>query len=176
MWIDVFGILPGSLISALIFFNNAVVCLTAFALGLLFGLGTVYVLVMNGMMLGAAGALCWRYGMLGELGGFVAAHGILEVSAIILAASAGLMLGDALARPGPYTRLDALRVRARKAVIMALGALPFLLVAGLVETFISPGEFSDPLKFAVGAAAGAVMYLHLLVSGRAGQKQEVEHA
>lgn len=168
LWTDVFGVVPGSLISAVIFFNNALVCVTAFALGLLLGAGTIYVVVMNGMMLGAAGALCWRHGLGADLAGFAVAHGVLEVSAILLAATGGLMLGDALVRPGPYRRLDALRLRAREAVMLAIGALPFLLMAGLIEGFVSPGDFSDPLKYVLGLGAGAVMYLHLAVSGRAG--------
>jgi uncharacterized membrane protein SpoIIM required for sporulation len=166
LWTDVFGVVPGSLISAVIFFNNALVCITAFALGLLLGVGTIYVVMMNGMMLGAAATLCWRYGLAAELAGFAVGHGILEVSAILLAATGGVMLGDALVRPGPYRRLDALRMRARQAVVLAIGAIPFLLLAGLIEGFVSPGDFSDPLKYALGLSAGVVMYLHLVVSGR----------
>jgi uncharacterized membrane protein SpoIIM required for sporulation len=166
LWTDVFGILPGSVISALIFFNNAMVCVTAFALGLVFGVGTIYVLFMNGLMLGGAAMLCWRYGLLEQLLGFVVGHGVLEISAILLAGAAGLLMGDALVRPGPYRRLDALRLRAQEAVVLAIGALPFLLVAGLIEGFISPGDFSDPLKYVLGLSAGLTMYLYLLTSGR----------
>jgi len=166
LWTDLFGLMPSTVISTVVFYNNAVVCFSAFALGLTFGLGTLYVLMVNGLMLGSAMTLCWRHGMLGQLGGFVAAHGLLEISAILLAAAGGLMLADALIRPGPYRRRDALRLRAREALTLAVGALPFLAAAGLIEGAVSPGTLSAPAKYTLGITSGLLMYLYLITAGR----------
>jgi len=166
LWTNFFGLLPSSVVSTVVFYNNAMVCFSAFALGVTFGLGTLYVLFVNGLMLGSALSLCWRHGMLAELGGFVVGHGVIEISAILLAATGGLMLGDALARPGPYRRLDALRIRAREAATLAVGALPFLAAAALIEGAISTGDTGGPGRYALGLAGGVLMYAYLLTGGR----------
>ncbi len=165
-WTNLFGVIPSSFVSALIFYNNTVVCFTAFALGLSFGLGTLYVLLVNGLMLGSALSLCWKYNMLDQLGAFMVGHGVLEISAILMAAAAGLMLGDALARPGRLRRLDSLRLRAREATALAVGALPFLAAAGLIEGYVSLGSLMHPLKYALGIGMGSLMYVHLFLAGR----------
>ncbi len=169
LWTDLFGLVPSSVISTAVFYNNAVVCFTAFALGLTFGLGTLYVLFVNGLMLGSALTLCWRHSMLEQLGAFMAGHGLLEVSAILLAATGGLMLGDALVRPGQYRRRDALRLRAREAVTLTVGALPFLAAAGLIEGIVSPGALEATAKYALGISSGLLLFVYLLVAGRGRQ-------
>ena len=166
LWTELVTLLPPSLVSAGVFYNNAIVCLTAFALGLTLGVGTFYVLFMNGLALGSAASLCWRYGLLDQLGAFVVGHGVLELSAIMLAGAGGLMLGDALARPGPYRRLDALRVRARDAAVLVVAAIPFLAEAGFIEGYISPGEVLVPAKYLLGILTGALMYAYLFTAGR----------
>lgn len=167
LWTEVvFSVIPSPAISALVFYNNAFVCFTAFALGLSLGVGTLYVLFVNGLMLGTAIWLCWKHAMLDQLAQFVVGHGVLEISAIMMAGAAGLMLGDALARPGRYRRLDALRVRARDAAALAVGAIPFLALAGFVEGFLSPAHFPAPAKYAVGLGTGCLLYLYLFLCGR----------
>jgi uncharacterized membrane protein SpoIIM required for sporulation len=76
------------------------------------------------------------------------------------------MLGDALARPGPYRRLDALRVRARDAAVLVVAAIPFLAEAGFIEGYISPGEVLVPAKYLLGILTGALMYAYLFTAGR----------
>jgi uncharacterized membrane protein SpoIIM required for sporulation len=110
--------------------------------------------------------LCARYGLLGELAAFVAGHGALEVSAMMLAASGGLILGDALVRPGPYRRLDALRVRARQGAALAVGALPFLAAAGLIEGVVSTSEVGVMVRYLLGGCSAVLMYVYLLSAGR----------
>jgi len=166
LWTDIFTLVPPSLTSALVFYNNTAVCFTAFALGLTLGVGTLYVLFVNGLVLGSAMSLCWRYDLLDQLAAFVVGHGVLELSAIMMAGAAGLMLGDALARPGPYRRLDALRMRARDAAVLAVGAIPFLAEAGFIEGFISPGNLMAPVKYLLGIATGLLMYSYLLTAGK----------
>jgi len=166
LWTGLFSMMPSSLLSTVLFYNNAMVCFAAFALGLAFGVGTIYVLSLNGLMLGAAAGLCWRHGMLGELAAFAVGHGVLEVSAILLAGAGGLMLGDALARPGPYRRLDALRLRAREAATLAVGALPFLAAAALIEGTLSVDSHGEAANYILGLSAGALLYAYLLTAAR----------
>ncbi|MBS3762535.1 MAG: stage II sporulation protein M [Planctomycetes bacterium] len=166
LWTDFFSMVPASVASAAIFYNNALVCFSAFGLGIVFGVGTIYILFSNGLMLGSATALCWKYNLLGELMGFVIGHGVLEVSAILLASAGGVILGDSLVRPGPYTRLASLRMRSRDAALLALGAVPFLVLAGFLEGFVSPGSASYLVKYGVGIGAGILLYFFLCLSGR----------
>ena len=166
LWTDMLTLVPPALASTLVFSNNVLVCFTAFALGLTLGVGTFYVLFVNGLMFGAALAVCGHYGMLDRIAAFVVGHGVLELSAIMMAGAAGLMLGDALARPGPYRRLDALRVRARDAATLAVGAVPFLAEAAFIEGYVSPGEAAATAKYLLGFGMGLLMYAYLLTAGR----------
>src|SRR5215207_3287480 len=102
---------PGT--ATLIFTNNIQVAFLAFAGGVLAGLGTVYVLVNNGLLLGAVVGAAQFYGVAPLLWAFVAAHGYLELLCIVIAGAAGLMLGDALLRPGLVLRREALAHAAR---------------------------------------------------------------
>ncbi|MFN7133635.1 MAG: stage II sporulation protein M [Myxococcales bacterium] len=147
--------------------NNLGVALTAFALGLTFGVGTAAVLVFNGLHLGAILGLCFRADLGWRLLSFVAAHGFVEIGAILLAAQGGLVLGGALIDPGPRTRGEALRQEGRAAVNLLLGTLPLFLVIGMVEGFVSPGDaFPPALKLLVGASLGALLFGYLVRFGR----------
>ena len=81
------------------------------------------------------------------------------------------MMGEAMVKPGRYRRLDALRIRARQALALALGAVPFLAAAGFIEGYISPGDLNQPLKYILGIGTGAVLYLYLFTSGRRAEPQ-----
>ena len=168
MWTDdLFSVVPSSVASTRIFTNNISVAFSTFALGLTFGIGTCYVIVVNGLMLGCILMLCARYGMLGRLLEFITAHGVVEISTILIAGAAGLMVGTALLNPGDYTRRDALAVRGADAVKLVLGVAPILVVIGLVEGFISPQPaIPAGFKMGLGLFLGAIFYLHLFLSGR----------
>ena len=149
-----------------IFVNNLQVSFLAFAGGVLCGLGTVYVLVNNGLLLGAVlGAAQW-YGVAALLWGFISPHGYLELTSIVIAGAAGLMLGGALLRPGLMRRRDALTEAARRAIELVLGAGPVFVVAGLIEGFVSPSELPAWVKLAFGPLAGVMLYTLLLSVGR----------
>jgi uncharacterized membrane protein SpoIIM required for sporulation len=168
MWTEhFFSVIPSSVASTRIFTNNISVAFSAFALGLTFGVGTFCVIVVNGLMLGCILMLCARYSMLGPLLEFITAHGVVEISTILIAGGAGLMVGTALLSPGDHTRRDALAVRGADAVKLVLGVAPILVVIGLVEGFISPQPaIPAGLKMALGLFLGALLYLHLFLSGR----------
>jgi len=153
--------------SGFIMRNNIQVTFLAFGSGMLAGLATVWVLVFNGLLLGGLSGLTAHYGLAGELWTFVIAHGVVELSVIIMAGGAGLRLGWAIIHPGDYRRREALALAANRAVRLIIGCVPLLVFAGLIEGFISPAEnLPWPLHWAVGLGTGALLYAYLLLAGR----------
>jgi len=168
MWTgDIFSILPAPVASTFIFTSNISVALLAFAGGLSFGLITFWILFLNGFMLGVTIKLCANYGLLGAILQFIASHGLLEISAIIVSGGAGFALANALLNPGPYLRRDALAQQGRSAVRMALPCVPALITAGCIESFISPSSISIWIKVPLGLILGLVFWFYLLLTGRA---------
>src|SRR5438132_7349835 len=111
--------------SSAIFTNNIRVTFYAFALGAMFGVGTLYVLAFNGAMFGAIVALTYRAGFGNDLLlGFVISHGVIELSCIFIAGGAGLLIGTALLMPGDLTRADALKSPGMEAVRLSSGSIP----------------------------------------------------
>jgi uncharacterized membrane protein SpoIIM required for sporulation len=171
MWTgNLFSVVPAPVASTLLFTNNISVALIAFAGGLTFGLVTATILFMNGFMLGVAFKLCANYGLLGGLLAFVAGHGFLEISAIILSGGGGFVLAHALLRPGSYTRSDALAREGRAAMRMAVACVPALLTAGCIEAFVSPSGYPVVVKATLGLALGIAFWLYLMLTGRATDK------
>jgi uncharacterized membrane protein SpoIIM required for sporulation len=164
-WTDIEPGLRGGM-ATVIFTNNIQVAFISFAGGVLFGLGTVYILVSNGLMLGSLLGAAQYYGVAPLLWAFISPHGYLELTCIVIAGAAGLMLGDALLRPGLLLRREALARAARRSVELVLGAAPVMVVAGLIEGFISPSEVPVAIKLAIGPIAGALLYTLLLTVGR----------
>ncbi len=163
LWTDgLLNILPSSLLAFSIITNNVTVTLFAFALGVFYGLGTVYIIVNNGLMLGGVFAFTGHYGLDGRLFEFVIAHGVVELSVICLAGAMGIGLGEALIRPGFRTRLAAFQEAVTQAGKLLLVGIPFLIGAGLIEGFISPDpEFSRTFKIAVGVGFGLLFWFTL---------------
>ncbi len=149
-----------------IFTNNIRVTFYAFALGAIFGLGTLYVLAFNGAMFGAILALTYRAGFGNDLLSFVVGHGVIELSCIFIAGGAGLLIGTALLMPGDLSRGDALKSRGMEAVQLIVGCVPLLVVAGIIEGFISPAPISPVIKFGIGATTGIALYSYLFLVGR----------
>ncbi len=168
MWTDdLFSVMPPGVAASAIATNNLTVTISAFALGLSMGLGTVFILLNNGVHLGSIAALCTREGMGFDLLAFVAAHGFVELSIIVIAGGAGLMLGHALVDPGELPRSQALRRNGQQAVRLVVGCAPFLLGIGFVEGYVSPGDlFPAWAKIALGLSLGAAFWLYLLRGGR----------
>ena len=163
MWTGpIFSVVPAPVASTVLFTNNISVALMAFAGGLTFGVISFWILFFNGVMLGMCFKLCANYGLLGALTGFVVTHGFLEISSIILAGGAGFVVANALLRPGDYSRRDALAVQAKAGVRMAVAAVPALIVAGLLEAFVSPSTLPFAVKAIVGLAMGGCFWLFLL--------------
>jgi uncharacterized membrane protein SpoIIM required for sporulation len=146
--------------------NNIQVAILAFGGGMLLGLGTIYVLVFNGIHLGAIFGIVTRFGVGGQLLSFVSGHGPIELSIICLAGGAGFMLSDAILRPGMLTRVEALRLAGLRSVQLLLGGASFLIIAGSIEGFISPSDLPDAFKYATGIITGVLLYGYWLLAGR----------
>jgi uncharacterized membrane protein SpoIIM required for sporulation len=145
-------------LAATIFTNNIQVTFLAFAGGMLLGLGTLYVLIQNGILLGAVAGLAIGAGNGRPFFELVVAHGVLELSCIAVAGMAGLRLASAIVDPGTRSRMDALRTEARAAVEIVLGTAVWLVVAGLVEGFLTPAGKGLTVVLIVGFGLGALYW------------------
>ncbi len=154
--------------SAFIMTNNIRVAILAFGGGVALGLFAVYLLAMNGLHVGAVLGLASHYGFGDTLLDFMIGHGVIELSVIFMAGGAGLQMGWALMNPGPYSRRDALGLAAQRAVSLIVISIPLLVIAGLIEGFISPSDTPSTVKVLVGLGSGALMYAYLLLAGRGG--------
>lgn len=153
--------------SSFIMQNNIQVAFLAFAGGVLAGIPTVLVMLTNGLLLGGVTGLAIHYGVGFELWTFVIGHGVIELSVICIAGGSGLMLGWAILHPGWLSRRDALARASGRAVRLVIGCVPLLVLAGLIEGFISPNEAIPwPVKWAVGLFSGVLLFSYLLFSGR----------
>ena len=147
--------------------HNAGIALDCFGRGILFGLGTVYTLIENGIALGAISGYLISAGHSERFLSFVISHGSFELVAIAVAGGAGLMLGNALIHPGQRTRLESLRVRGLEAIQIACGAAAMLMVAALIEAFWSPSPaIPNFVKYAGGALLWVVVFVYLSTAGR----------
>jgi uncharacterized membrane protein SpoIIM required for sporulation len=151
--------------------NNIRVAFMAFGGGITAGLFSLYILINNGLLLGGVTGLTAHYGVGFELWTFVIGHGVIELTAIFIAGASGLMMGWAIVQPGLLKRGDALMLAARKAVKLVIGCVPLLIIAGLIEGFISPNEnIPWQVKWSVGLLTGVLLYGYLLFAGRGHKK------
>lgn len=148
--------------SAAILTNNIGVMFMAFAGSATAGLFTLFILLINGLNIGGVFGLLQAHGMSGGLAEFVMAHGFIELSVIFLAGGCGLYVGEAIVRPGLLSRKDALVLRARVAVSLILGCVPLLIIAGIIEGFISPSGLPWIVKTAVGVGTGVLLHFYWL--------------
>ncbi len=154
-------------VSSFVMTNNIQVSFLAFAGGMTAGLFTVWIMIVNGLLLGGISGLAFHYGVGWELWEFVIGHGVIELSVIAMAGGAGLRLGWAILRPGLLRRRDALADAARQAVRLVIGCVPVLILAGLIEGFISPNDSIPPaVKWVVGLGTGAALYGYCVGAGR----------
>jgi uncharacterized membrane protein SpoIIM required for sporulation len=143
--------------------NNLSVSFTTFALGITAGIGTAWMMVVNGLLLGVIGAATWHAGMAVQLWSFVAPHGVLELPAIFIAGGAGFEIARGMLFPGLLPRRESLALAGGRAARLVLGTIPMLIVAGTIEGFLSPSDIAAPLKFLFAGVmfAALVAYLNL---------------
>lgn len=145
--------------------NNIQVTIYTFAFGALFGVGTLFYLAYNGANIAAVVALTYRAGFGKDLVTFMVGHGVIELSCIFMAGGAGLLIGTALLMPGDLSRADALKSRGKEAVRLMMGVAVLLVIAAIIEGFISPAPIRPAIKFSIAAITGLALYSYLLLAG-----------
>lgn len=153
--------------------HNIGIAFQTFAAGLLFGLGSVFFLIFNGLIIGAISGHLTEIGYGQTFWSFVIGHGAFELTAIALAGAAGLQLGWALISPGPLTRGESLRLAARKSVQMLCGVMIFLLIAAFIEAYWSSTTTIAPwVKYLVGVTLWLLVAAYLIFAGRTSHAPE----
>jgi uncharacterized membrane protein SpoIIM required for sporulation len=160
------GVPDAPFAAAFIIQNNVRVALICFAGGVFLGIPTAFVLLTNGWMLGTVAAAVHLGGYDVQFWSLIVPHGVLELSVIVISGGTGLMLGDAILRPGELRRGESLARVAVRAILLALGAASLLVIAGTLEAFVSPSALPAAVKLAVGATVGVLLYSWLLLAGR----------
>ncbi|HYF02088.1 MAG TPA: stage II sporulation protein M [Patescibacteria group bacterium] len=158
-------------------YNNVQVSFYAFVLGLLYSLGTAYLLFRNGVMLGVFHTFLHQEGYLAKSLTVVYIHGAFEISAIIIAGAAGLVLGNSMLFPGTYSRSESFKRGARRGVKIIVGLVPFFIAAGFLESFVT--RYTEmPLAlslFIILGSLAAVIYYFVLYPSKI-FKNETIHA
>lgn len=157
----------GAAFSGAVLTNNVQVTFFAFAAGITLGLGTALITAFNGLILGAVFGLAADAGNLRALARLLSVHGPLELSCIVVGATAGLRVGGALLVGGARRRGRALVDEARAAVEMALGTAPWLVVCALAEGFLTGPDLALPVQLALGGALFALFWGLVAWRGRA---------
>jgi len=152
------NVVPSSVLSLQILTNNIVVSIFAYCAGFLFGLGTFYIVGLNGLILGAVFAFTAQHGLDGELFNFIVAHGCVEISVMCLSGAAGAAVGEALIRPGTLQRAQAFRSAALRSGKLLAACAVLLIGTGLIEGYVSPdARFGLATRVAIGVGYWFVM-------------------
>lgn len=154
-------VVDSSTMSASIMTNNIQVAFLAFAGGITLGILTVYLLIYNGIMVGALAGLFYQSGQSYTFWAYIVPHGIIELTAIFIAGGAGLLMGYKFFVPGPYTRAHQLKHQAKRSVQLLLGTIPLFIIAGIIEGYITPAGLSLETKYlvAVLTLVGLILYI-----------------
>jgi uncharacterized membrane protein SpoIIM required for sporulation len=151
--------------------NNIRVSFLAFVGGILFCVPTMFLLIFNGANIGQAAGLFHSAGKWPKFYGLILPHGVLEISAIVVAGAAGLSLGWALIAPGEQTRARSLAHEGRRAVTILIGLIIAFIVAGLIEGFVTPSGLPTSMRVGIGLVVGITFWAYIVVLGRAAVAQ-----
>jgi uncharacterized membrane protein SpoIIM required for sporulation len=154
LWTEgLLNVVPSSVLSLQILTNNIVVSLFAYCAGFLFGLGTLYILGLNGLMLGAVFAFTSQHGLGDDLFEFIVAHGCVEISVMCLSGAAGAAVGEALVRPGSASRVESFQRAALRSGKLILACVLLLVGSGVIEGYVSPNpHFPLWTRIAIGVS------------------------
>ena len=155
------GISSSPATSSHIMTNNIRVSMLALALGVTAGIGTVWALVGNGLLIGALAGVATNYNTDLLFWAVILPHGVLELTAIAIAGGAGFVLARAIYAPGDLPRRDALRLAGTEAGQLLMGVVLFLVFAGLIEGFLTPTPLPPVAKLTFAAMSGALMLAYL---------------
>ncbi|MDZ7675139.1 MAG: stage II sporulation protein M [Acidimicrobiales bacterium] len=163
---------PAAQFATFVTFNNIRVALTAFALGVAGCIGTAAILVFNGANIGVPIGLFHSVGEAPRFWGLLLPHGLLELTAVIIAGGAGLRLGWALIDPGDRARLRALTEEGRRCIVVVLGLVGAFVIAGLIEGFVTGSPLPTLARVGVGVAVEAAFLAYLYRFGRSAEAEE----
>jgi uncharacterized membrane protein SpoIIM required for sporulation len=151
--------------AAQVWTNNAWVAALCIAFGVT-GVLVVVVLVQNAVNVGAIGGMMAVYGRLDLFFGLITPHGLLELTAVFVAAGAGLRLFWAWVDPGPLPRGRAMAREGRSMVTVALGLIVVLLVSGVVEAFVTPSGLPTWARIGIGVVVWSLFLAYVAILGR----------
>ncbi len=149
-----------------LFTNNIRVSFLVFAAGITAGLGTGYLLIVNGILIGSVLGMAVSYGNGSNIAALILPHGVLELSIIVVCSAAGLRIGWALVDPGTESRSTALIREARAAIMIVAGTIPWFVVAGLIEAFFTPSGFGLAPGAVLGVGVGGLYWGLVFFRGR----------
>ena len=156
---------PAASFAGMVWTNNAWIALQAVAFGVT-GIWGPFIIYQNAIGVGTAAGTMASFGELDTFFSYILPHGFMELTAIFVAAAAGLRIFWALVAPGPRTRVSALAQEGRSLMTVALGLVAVLFVSGLVEGFVTPSELPAWLRIGIGALVLAAYWAYTLVLGR----------
>jgi uncharacterized membrane protein SpoIIM required for sporulation len=157
---------PATDFAARVWTNNALVAAGSLALGVFLGLPTLYLLWANCVNVGVSGGILAANGKLGEFFALILPHGMLELTAVFIAAGTGLRIGWTIIDPGPRKRADALAAEGRPALAVAIGLVGVLLVSGVIEAFVTPSPLPTWARITIGAIVEAAFLAYVFGLGR----------
>lgn len=163
---DYYSSQPAGQFATLVFTNNARVGILAFASGIALALPTLLVLGYNAMNVGVAAGAFHAAGAAPLFWGLILPHGLLELTAIFVAAGTGLRLGWALVAPGDRTRGAALADEARRAIVIVIGLVLVFLVAGIIEAFVTPSPLPTWARVGTGVVVEVAFLAYVIGYGR----------
>ncbi|MFT4697763.1 MAG: putative membrane protein SpoIIM required for sporulation [Flavobacteriaceae bacterium] len=154
--------------------NNIRVALMAFSFGMLLSLGTLYIIMSNAIMLGSFQYFFYDQGLLWESVRTIWIHGTIEISVIIIAGCAGLVLGNSILFPGTYTRLQSFVRGAKDGLKIVLSTIPFFIIAGFLEGFVTRHtEMPDWLAIIIiGGSLSLILFYYVMYPIKLKRKHE----
>jgi uncharacterized membrane protein SpoIIM required for sporulation len=169
---------PASDFAASVWTHNALIAAGTLALGIFFGIPTIYLLWGNCVNVGVVAGVMAANGKLPEFFGLILPHGLLELTAVFIAAGTGLRIGWTLIEPGPRSRADALAAEGRASFAIALGLVAMLMVSGVIEAFVTPSPLPTWARLAIGIVVELSFLTYVVVLGsravRAGEVGDLD--
>jgi len=157
---------PAAQFATEVFINNIQVAIYAFAAGILVCGVSAFILAFNGANVGVAAGLFAAAGQSAKFWGLILPHGLIELSAVVVAGAAGLRLGWTVIDPGDRTRADALADEGRRSVVLVFGVMIALAVAGAIEGFVTGSSLPTIVRIMIGILAATAFWLWVVVQGR----------
>jgi uncharacterized membrane protein SpoIIM required for sporulation len=146
--------------------NNVWVAAQTLVLGAFLGIGAIYVLLVNALNLGIDGGLMIGHGKAVEFFTLILPHGMLELTAVFLAAAAGLRMGWTIIDPGPRRRAQALAEEGRATMTIVLGLIVVLATSGAIEAFVTPSSLPSWARIGIGAVVEVAFIAYVIAAGR----------